>query len=103
MALLNDVSTDEVVQNDTNSISAANVEQYTNYAQYLNLLLTPFGDKYPKLVGAYGVLSGQTGVVGSGADLTQKTQFYAEPKRKTLKLVYFKKAFSNIEVWINYE
>ena len=82
MALLNDVSTDEVVQNDTNSISAANVEQYTNYAQYLNLLLTPFGDKYPKLVGAYGVLSGQTGVVGSGADLTQKTQFYAEPKRK---------------------
>ncbi|MCI7023504.1 MAG: hypothetical protein MR964_04675 [Campylobacter sp.] len=82
MALLNDVSTNEVVQNDTNSISAANVEQYTNYAQYLNLLLTPFGDKYPKLVGAYGVLSGQTGVVGSGADLTQKTQFYAEPKRK---------------------
>ena len=82
MALLNDVSTDEVVQNDTKSISAANVEQYTNYAQYLNLLLTPFGDKYPKLVGAYGVLSGQTGVVGSGADLTQKTQFYAEPKRK---------------------
>ena len=82
MALLNDVSTDEVVQNDTNSISAANVEQYTNYAQYLNLLLTPFGNKYPKLVGAYGVLSGQTGVVGSGADLTQKTQFYAEPKRK---------------------
>ena len=103
MALLNDVSTDEVVQNDTNSISAVNVEQYTNYAQYLNLLLTPFGDKYPKLVGAYGVLSGQTGVVGSGADLTQKTQFYAEPKRKTLKWVYFKKAFSNIEVWINYE
>ncbi|MDY4445922.1 hypothetical protein [Campylobacter sp.] len=82
MALLNDVSTNEVVQNDTNSISVANVEQYTNYAQYLNLLLTPFGDKYPKLVGAYGVLSGQTGVVGSGADLTQKTQFYAEPKRK---------------------
>lgn len=82
MALLNDVSTNEVVQNDTNSISAANVEQYTNYAQYLNLLLTPFGNKYPKLVGAYGVLSGQTGVVGSGADLTQKTQFYAEPKRK---------------------
>ena len=82
MALLNDVSTNEVVQNDTNSISAANVEQYTNYAQYLNLLLTPFGDKYPKLVGTYGVLSGQTGVVGSGADLTQKTQFYAEPKRK---------------------
>ena len=82
MALLNDVSTNEVVQNDTKSISAANVEQYTNYAQYLNLLLTPFGDKYPKLVGAYGVLSGQTGVVGSGADLTQKTQFYAEPKRK---------------------
>ena len=82
MALLNDVSTDEVVQNDTNSISAANVEQYTNYAQYLNLLLTPFGDKYPKLVGAYGVLSGQTGVVGSGADLTQKTQFHTEPKRK---------------------
>ena len=82
MALLNDVSTNEVVQNDTNSISAANVEQYTNYAQYLNLLLTPFGDKYPKLVGAYGVLSGQTGVVGSGADLTQKTQFYAEPKRR---------------------
>ena len=82
MALLNDVSTNEVVQNDINSISAANVEQYTNYAQYLNLLLTPFGDKYPKLVGAYGVLSGQTGVVGSGADLTQKTQFYAEPKRK---------------------
>ena len=82
MARLNDVSTNEVVQNDTNSISAANVEQYTNYAQYLNLLLTPFGDKYPKLVGAYGVLSGQTGVVGSGADLTQKTQFYAEPKRK---------------------
>ena len=103
MALLNDVSTNEVVQNDTNSISVANVEQYTNYAQYLNLLLTPFGDKYPKLVGAYGVLSGQTGVVGSGADLTQKTQFYAEPKRKTLKWVYFKKAFSNIEVWINYE
>ena len=85
MALLNDVSTNEVVQNDTNSISVANVEQYTNYAQYLNLLLTPFGDKYPKLVGAYGVLSGQTGVVGSGADLTQKTQFYAEKKRKTLK------------------
>ena len=82
MALLNDVSTDEVVQNDTNSISAANVEQYTNYAQYLNLLLTPFGDKYPKLVGAYGVLSGQTGVVGSSADLTQKTQFHTEPKRK---------------------
>ena len=82
MALLNDVSTNEVVQNDTNSISAANVEQYTNYAQYLNLLLIPFGDKYPKLVGAYGVLSDQTGVVGSGADLTQKTQFYAEPKRK---------------------
>ena len=82
MALLNDVSTNEVVQNDTKSLSAANVEQYTNYAQYLNLLLTPFGDKYPKLVGAYGVLSGQTGVVGSGADLTQKTQFYAEPKRK---------------------
>ena len=53
MALLNDVSTNEVVQNDTNSISAANVEQYTNYAQYLNLLLTPFGDKYPKLVGAF--------------------------------------------------
>lgn len=103
MALLNDVSTNEVVQNDTNSISAANVEQYTNYAQYLNLLLTPFGDKYPKLVGAYGVLSGQTGVVGSGADLTQKTQFHAEPKKKTLKWVYFKKAFSNIEVWINYE
>ena len=82
MALLNDVSTNEVVQNDTKSISAANVEQYTNYAQYLNLLLTPFGNKYPKLVGAYGVLSCQTGVVGSGADLTQKTQFYAEPKRK---------------------
>ena len=85
MALLNDVSTNEVVQNDTNSISVANVEQYTNYAQYLNLLLTPFGDKYPKLVGAYGaygVLSGQTGVVGSGADLTQKTQFHTEPKRK---------------------
>ena len=82
MALLNDVSTNEVVQNDTNSISAANVEQYTNYAQYLNLLLTPFGNKYPKLVGAYGVLSGQTGGGGSGADLTQKTQFYAEPKRK---------------------
>ena len=82
MALLNDVFTNEVVQNDTKSISAANVEQYTNYAQYLNLLLTPFGDKYPKLVGAYGVLSGQTGVVGSGADLTQKTQFYTEPKRK---------------------
>ena len=82
MVLLNDVFTNEVVQNDTKSISAANVEQYTNYAQYLNLLLTPFGDKYPKLVGAYGVLSGQTGVVGSGADLTQKTQFYVEPKRK---------------------
>ena len=82
MALLNDVSTNEVVRNDTNSISAANVEQYTNYAQYLNLLLTPFGKKYPKLVRAYGVLSGQTGVVGSGADLTQKMQFYAEPKRK---------------------
>ena len=85
MALLNDVSTNEVVQNDTNIISAVNVEQYTNYAQYLNLLLTPFGNKYLKLVGAYGFLSGQTGVVGSGADLTQKTQFYAEPKRKTLK------------------
>ena len=53
MALLNDVSTNEVVQNDTKSISAANVEQYTNYAQYLNLLLTPFGYKYPKLVGAF--------------------------------------------------
>ena len=53
MTLLNDVSTNEVVQNDTNSSSAANIEQYTNYAQYLNLLLTPFGDKYPKLVGAF--------------------------------------------------